>query len=732
MEGKRDTGLARQYRRWNGAVFGMLALIVVLWVLFAGEDVGLSNNGDFGRVMEASSLSYGDRTPSYTYVDAYVIDLSHGSWPANLGSILLGTQGLERYPSIHVGLVRLSVAASLVVNKVMGWEMGVYHMGVLGVMYALLYAVAIGLLCAQLRLRRLWQDVLVKLAAVAVLCDVGYVAYFNSFYGEALEHVMLVFCAAALLRAIGREKPTAWDGLWCALAAVGYGWAKFFNIPLAILLAVVMEGAVFLRGGRRWQAAASGCVAVAVLLAVWLAVPGWMDVETNYNAVFFGVVRDTDRETARRYLADLGLPEELADYRDTNYYMDGLLPELAERGLREAAESVTKGDLLRFYLTHPARLWEQLRITALHCGMVRPYYLANYGGERPLMSYAERMSCWSSVRDWLALDTVWGNLAAALIFGGLAALTLRRRVKPLWLALSLLALAGALGYAFALPVMLNGEGDFAKHMFAYIEIVDLMLLACLALALDGMGYVGRTGAACPVLGAALVLALALPPGLGQASALWRANAAHDGLEPGAWVALGSYEGRSLTWRVVEARGDSVTLLSEDGGISRPFDEAGDNDWRTSSLREWLNGDFLEGFSPEERGLLQNSAHELLLSNRFRGEAQAGEVYFSCSHIAVLAARDCPRAYRVTVENRVRLPGIDLAAALAQAGEGLADDCWLETPYCPSANLVRRMGEDGHIYFAPAGTARSVRAEVTVPMMRPASGRGSPGDPFRLV
>lgn len=729
------TALAERYRRWNGLLFGALALTVVLCVLFAGEDVGLSNNGDFGRVMQACSLSYGDRVPSYTYVDAYTIDLSHGSWPANLKAILLGTEGLKSYPSIHVPLVRLSVALNLVVNKVMGWEMGVYHIGVLGAVYAVLYAAAIGLLCAQVRLRRLWGDLLVKLAGLAVLCDIGYVAYFNSFYGEALEHVMLVFCAAMLLRAMGRERPTAWDGAWCAIAAVGYGWAKFFNIPLAILLAVVMEGVVFLRSGKR-RALALGGAAVAVLLAVWAVVPGWMDIETNYNAVFFGVVRDVDEETTRRYLTDLGLPEELADYRDTNYYMDGLLPELEARGLREPAESVSKAGLIRFYLTHPGRLWEQIQVTALHCGMVRPYYLANYGAGRPLMSYSSRMSLWSGLRDWMALDTVWGNLAAAAAFIGLVIAARRKRTRPLPLALTLLALSGGLAYAAFLPVMLNGEGDFAKHMFAYIEVVDLMLLACLALALDGEGREARRMGGIPAwvrpaLGAALGLVLILPPALGQASALWRANAAHSELETGAYVSLGSYEGKALTWLITDVEDDAIELLCVDGEIQLPFDVDGDNDWRTSSVRMWLNGEFLEGFRPDELAQLQTRVRPMLLPNRFRDQAESGEVFFSCSHIAELAARDYPRAYQTTVEDTVTLPDIDLIARLAAEGYDVSGDYWLKAPYCPTSNLVRRAGTDGHIYFAPAETARAVRPEVTVARTQPRSGRGSLRDPFVL-
>ena len=736
MDGKKRMGPAEGYRRWNGLIFGLLALAVVLWVLLAGDGVGLSNNGDFSRVMGASSLSYGERIPSHTYADAYAIDLSHGSWSANLSSILFGTAGLRRYPSLHVPFVRLSVAVNLAVNKVMGWEMSIYHIQVLGCMYALLYAAAIGLLCYQIRLRRLWADALVKCAALVVLCDVGYVAYFNSFYGEALEHIMLVFCTALLLRALGRLRPTVWDGAWCAPSAVGYGWAKFFNIPLAILLAVVMSLAVYLRGGEKRRVLAMGGGAAAVLLAVWAMVPSWMDIETNYNAVFFGVVRGQNEVTARRYMADLGLPAELSDYRDTNYYMDGLLPELEERGLREAAESVGKGDLLRFYLTHPGRLWEQAQITALHCGMVRPWYLANYGAGYPPMSYTGRMSLWSGFRDWLALDTVWGNFAAIAAFMVLAVLAWGRRTRPLWLALPLLALLGGLAYAYLLPVMLNGEGDFAKHMFAYIEIADLLLLACLALALDGEGRAARSVGGMmpwvrPAVGGALALALILPPLAGRVQAVWQSNAVHDGLEPGAYVTLGSYEGQPLTWLVAEEEDGGFTLLCVQDIACLPFDEGGSNVWLDSGSREWLNGAFLAGFSPEERALLSLRRHEVLLPDSRRNQAEAGEVFFSCSHIAELSDRDEDRAWRVWVEDTVCLPSIGLTAELARQGYGVSGDYWLETPYCPSDALVRRMGEDGHIYFSPTDTLRGVRPVVNIRAAQPVSGRGSRNDPFVL-
>ena len=719
------------YRKYCGLLFGALALIVVSCVLFAGQDIGLSNNGDFVRTMNACSLGFGDRIPSHTYADTFRISLPHDSPWENVASILFSTGGVRNYPSLHVLVVRISVVLNLMVNKLAGFPMDTYHLSVLGGLYALLYAAGIGLLLSQFQLRRLWQDLAVKLLALVVLCDIGYVAYFNSLYGEPLEHIALIYCAAMVVRILTRP-PTVWDGMWCALATAAYGWAKFFNIPIAIVLLVVMEGILLVRLGKK-RVIAFGGAALALLLGVWAIVPSWMDIETNYNAVFYGIVRNVDEATSKEYLADLGLPDELSDYRDTNYYLGGLAESLEEQGLRDEAESVTKPDLIRFYLTHPGRLWEQIQITALHCGMIRPYYLANYGEGQPLMTYSHRMSLWGTLRDVLPFDTLWGNLAVLAAFTVLAGAIWRRTLRPAYLALLLLALWGAMAYAYILPVVLNGEGDFSKHMFAFIELLDLILLACLALALNQAGK-GRTGGAlCPAVGGCLALVLLLPPVWGQASALWRNSRSHARLEPGAYVTLGSYAGRELTWLVVSGDGGGYTLLCQDSSISLPFDEEGGNDWLGSSLRAWLNGDFLEdSFTSSELELLEVQDNAVLLPDHLRSEAQRGNLDFACSHIAVLADRGYERAFQRTAQDAVTLPDINLIAALARSGRDVSGAAyWLETPYCPSDTLVRYTARDGHIYFGPAQVSKIVRPVVEIGQVEVTGGSGSLGDPFHL-
>ncbi len=725
----RRNGWQELYFRRGWLLFALLALAILCGTLFFGSPVGLSDNGDFGRVMGAAGLTFRDRVPSHTFVDTFAIQLEGPSVFQNILRILFGSHGLRAYPSIHVAVVRVSVALELLLNRLLGREPDIYHIQSLGVLYALAYAGGIGFLLSRFYLRPVYRDVLVKGAALVVLCDIGYSAYFNSFYGEALEHIVLVYCAGMLIQTLTR-RPTVSDAVWCALLPALYGWSKFFNIPLAVLLLLCLEGTILIRSEKR-RALIPGAAGLAVLILVWAGVPGWMDTATSYNAVFYGVVRDVDQDTAEAYLADMGLPEELADYRDTNYYIPGVKQSLQAGDLYRTALSADKAALLRFYLTHPKRLWEQAELTALHCGMIRPYYLANAGQGAPLMTYSQKMSLWSRVRDWLPLDSLWGCLAVTAAAGA-AVLSFRRRRGTAGPVLLSAALLGGMCYAFILPIVLNGEGDLAKHMFAFGELVDLVLLGCLAGGLD-QSHRRPGGRMRSVILSALAIALVLPGLFDAAESLWRDRRSHDAPEVGAYISLGQYEGDPLTWLVVDRTENGLSLLSAEEGISLPFDEAGGNAWRECSLRRWLNGAFLEGFSSGERALLLTEEDPVILPDRYRPLEQTWDRTFACSHIAVLADRLWERAYLAETADTVRLAGIDTAAGLAREGRlpRAERGWWLETPYCPSDDLVRYVGTDGHIYFGDAASPLSVRPMVEIRTSKALAGSGSRSDPFVL-
>ena len=68
------------------------------------------------------------------------------------------------------------------------------------------------------------------------------------------------------------------------------------------------------------------------------------------------------------------------------------------------------------------------------------------------------------------------------------------------------------------------------------------------------------------------------------------------------VTFGAFQGKPIRWRVIDERGRMRMLLAEEAVTCRPYNDLPtDTSWRECSLREWLNGAFLnEAFTPLER------------------------------------------------------------------------------------------------------------------------------------
>ena len=389
-----------------------------------------------------------------------------------------------------------------------------------------------------------------------------------------------------------------------------------------------------------------------------------------------------------------------------------------------------------------------------HSGWVRPFYLSNLDDSHPRLSFAGRFGGWSWLRGQLPVNT-W---AFTLLAVGAGCLCLWRLLAPggkkrkTAAALVLLALLGSLGYQFVIPLVTNGEGDLAKHMFAFVQLMDLLLLllaACFgrllcqlpqrlarpSRPLSKKAWVRRLAA--PVAAAVLLAGLGLSWGLPVAARELRAHASHTQLEEDAYVQLGTYQGEPLVWQVAAESDGVYTLLAADAVADLPFETSGstygDNLWETSSLRQWLNGDFLrQAFTPEEQALLAAEDHRVLLSIDDIGKANSGRNDFFAFHIPAYSDRGAADAWAHTLTDTVSLPDITLLAELSRENRLTGPACWMETPYYNNGCMVRVLWTDGSFLMRDAKDTYGVRPVIYLEAAQPISGSGSIGDPFTLT
>lgn len=740
MEKKLHLSPVRQfYEKYGALCLAVLAVVIMSLVLFSGGGAGLSNNGDFGRVMSTNSLEFADNNVPYVYQDTFRMVFRGSSGGEKLWNLLFSLQGTETYPSVHLVFIRASLAGNLALNVLTASPLSTYRVEVLGGIYLLLYAALLFLLFRSFRLPRPGADLLVKLLMLVVLCDEGYITYFNSLYSEPVQILGLLAMAVFALRALAGQGRTLCNAVCFFLSCVVYGWSKFINLPVAVLCILGFGAALALGAEKklRRRLLAGGAACIILLGVVYLSLPGWMDYETNYNAVFFGILKDTGKDKQAEYLRELELPESMAEFADTNYYTERSAPARESGEFRAAFSRLSKVDLLFFYLRHPGYYLQKLDVAMAHSGFIRPYYLSNLDGSHPRLTFADRFGLWSWARGQLPFDT-WAltgfiMLGALLLLGPLLSKK-GGRCATLRAALVLLSLLSSMAYQFLMPIVTNGEGDLAKHMFAFAQWIDLLVLFLLA----RLGYFlceksprRSTMLLSLSLAAALSAALLAPAALRAV----RAGTPRSAPEIGSYVALGQQNGSSMLWQVAQRGDGSFLLLAAERVAFLPFsgggtDGFGSSRWEDSSLRSWLNGDFLSRtFSANEHALLRKSAHTVLLSGSSKTLADTGYNDFFAFHVPAYSDRGMDIAYSRSSLDLAFLPDIRLLAELSRRGVLSGDPCWMDTPYYNNGSMLRILGADGYFYMRDAAERWGVRPVVALNAPSSWQGSGTVSDPF---
>lgn len=92
-------------------------------------------------------------------------------------------------------------------------------------------------------------------------------------------------------------------------------------------------------------------------------------------------------------------------------------------------------------------------------------------------------------------------------------------------------------------------------------------------------------------------------------------------QPGNTVTFGSWDGTPIRWRVCGSNGKMRMLLAEGIVLERPYNDLRvDTYWQDTSLRKWLNSDFLqEAFTREQRAMIlptrrSNEANSCFFTN----------------------------------------------------------------------------------------------------------------------
>lgn len=674
----------------------LLVFILSFLVLYGGDKpVGLSDNGDFRRVLLSNNLEYADENDYYyLFKQDYKMKVEGESTLAKAVSVLKTNKESDIYSSPHFIFIKLSKLLNLVDNLRCHRDETSYNIAWLALLYIILHSLAAWGIFTFFADRGFHLKIAVLVMYLLVFCDAGYLLYFNSFYGEPLQYVSLMMLLSVGLMIY--KNPTIPKAVYFYISLYFFAGSKLANVPYSIIISLMAAVIMILRRDRKFKKGVliSALISVLLMIQLYVSIPAWMQQDTTYQAVFFGIVKDSD--TVEADLEELGVAPEYSALANTNAYMDESeyrIDKDSEDFKENFYERVSKADLVMFYINHPVRLFGKLCTAISNTAYIRPPNLGNLPDVK--MTLTNRYSVWSRLRVMLKfmyspiiIFAVFTLLSIYIILLDIFFIRRRRLEDPLklYMMTGINVLILGLWINLILPMVANGEADLQKHMFLFIHCNDILFMTLVI----GMFTMKKKNVIISCTAVSVV----------TASFYVKA--------PRRTVKFGTYDGKPVVWDIgAEYNDGSKLLVSKENITYMPFDSES-NRWETSDVRKWLNRDFLAQFSAEETEKIIPVKNELILSADDKHLAADGDHTHFWNFTREQVGDLSETAYHYYLEDKVYLPTLDILDDIRVNGQS-----WILCPYAANGYMERYINSDGFVLHTDVENSRGVRAVIKI-------------------
>jgi len=438
-------------------------LLIVAVQLFWPPIIGLASNGDFERLMHWGKFEYVTNDSSEKYFNWVNRDfrITQSPWTAWRG-----------FGSSEAIFVKFSAVIG-------DWLVrgDRFDLRVIGLIHLLAFVVGLWLLMQGWRVAMRLSPLYLLPGILLFFCDVGYTAYFNSFYSEPASLIFLLAMVGSGLAITPLEHRRL--GLVLFFFSAGLFIAakpQNFALILPLLLFCGRLFQLYRKSHQRAITVAFALTLMAAPVALNLIAP-WYTNNGRYQSTFYGILKDSPDPAAD--LRDLGLDTKFAVLAGTTIFHTNLPLDIKGQEFQEQFyRRINHFKIARFYLTHPGRFLTKLKVTAQNGYQLR-LNLGNFeqATGMPARTESHRWSVWSDFKQTCWPKSLW-FLAGYCLF--LLALILKayrrsstreRTLREFFLMLWLMMLA-----AFVTPMLGDGESDLVKHLFLFNALFDLSLL----------------------------------------------------------------------------------------------------------------------------------------------------------------------------------------------------------------------------------------------------------------
>lgn len=685
----------KEHKRILPLIGAIIVFVLSFSVLYAGDNIGLSDNGDFRRVLLVNNMQY-ENEDNYYYLfkQDYKMKIEGGTFGEKISYLCESNKEEDIYSSPQFVIIKASKVMNFLVNNIIRRDESYYNIFYLAFIYILMLSLAAWGIFTYFADKSLKLQIAVFVIFIVMFCDAGYLLYFNSFYGEPLQYVAVMMLIA--LGLLIYKRPTIPKAACFFVSLYFFAGSKLVNVPYAVIVSLLALSFVFLRKDKLYRIGIGVIVVIAAVMIarLYVSIPDWMHEDTTYQSVFFGAVKET--ETPEKDFKQLHIDQKYIPLINTHAYMDEdeyPIDISTDRFREDFYEKTSKGDILFFYMRHPVRFTQKVIFSIKNASSLRPLNLGN--SKDVMMYHSNRYSLWSNLRvaskflyNPLIVFIIAIIMTAYVVFAHIFLVREKRETdeKRLYIIMVMYVLIAGLWINMCLPVLGNGEADIMKHMFLFTNCMDI-LLAGIVLGIVQMHLRNKIISLSVI--AAIIIALQIEP-------------------PKETLEFGTYNGESVVWEVMDTLEDgSQIIVTKECVAERIFDE-GSNMWESSNLRGWLNSEFIEGFTLDELTRIVPQHNEVMLTHADREMAVSGNHTHIWSATREAVDDLSETAYKYYVDDIVYIPTLDMMKNIDVNGS-----FWVLCPYGYNEGMQRFMKNDGFILHTNVDNIKGVRAALRI-------------------
>jgi hypothetical protein len=441
---------------WLRAGFVAAAATILSWQLFVPPIVGLADQGDFTRMIGRFGYGAVDKSAEYAFLARKYV-------PDPNARLRVYEQESSEY---------IFVGAAVLLNKVLSRD-GSLDITMVGFVHMLAFLYAFyRLLVATGPFR---AAPLIWILALLALTDVGYVAYWNSFYAEPASCIFFLLLLGESIAICRTPNVSNAQAIRWALWAVLFVMAKPQNAPLGVLLALfvwrVRMGRVAIGSSLAILAAVAFITATSPIANMW---------SSTYDQVFMAILPES--KTPAQDAQALGLTPDWLKYSGTGAWTQGTnLYEAVRSGL--IGKTITHGTIARFYLLRPARIWRHAKRVLPVAFSLRPDTCGNFERSAgfPPGFKSQTFDAWSGFHEH-GLEACGKLILIALLLSPAVCVaawlrSARDKRRPIEL-FALLSISCLLSFGIAIC---GDAWDNVKHLFLFNLLLDTWMVAGIAI-----------------------------------------------------------------------------------------------------------------------------------------------------------------------------------------------------------------------------------------------------------